>query len=139
MSPSPRTVVTQDPLVQAMVALLTFDTFLAYDTEAPAAPPFPYSVVYSLDDAERSGPMWDGQADVMHNIQITVVGETGEQARKLRDKARAVILADGALTLAGRSVELVDLDAGGAVERDESEQPRLFYAVDIWMLQTTVA
>ncbi len=139
MSPHPRTVVTQDPLVVAFVALLTFDTFLAYDTEAPPAPPFPYSVVYALDDAEKSGPMWDGQADVMHNIQITVVGETAEQARKLRDKTRTEILAENAVTVAGRDVALVDLDTGGAVERDEAEQPRLFYAIDIWMIHTTVA
>ena len=137
--PHARTVVTQDPLVQAFVALLTFDTFLAYDTEAPGAAPFPYSVVYSLDDAEKTGPMWDGQADVMHNIQITTVGETATQARKLQDKNRAIVLADDAIQLVGRAVELVDLDAGGGVERDEAEQPRLFYAIDIWMIHTTVA
>lgn len=137
--PHARTVVTQDPLVEAIVTLLTFDTFLAYDTEAAAAAPFPYSVVYSLDDAVRSGPMWDGQADVMHNIQITAVGETATQARKLQDKNRAILLETDAISVTGRSVELVDLDAGGGVERDEAEQPRLFYAVDIWMIHTTNA
>ena len=139
MSPAPRTVVLQHPLVVAVVGALTFDTFLAYDTEAPAVPPFPYSVVYSLDDAETSGPMWDGQADVRHEIQVTCVGETVEQARKLQDKNRAQMLGDPPFAVIGRSIQLVDLDAGGSVERDEAEQPRLFYSVDIWMIYTTPA
>ncbi len=139
MSPAARTVVLQHPLVTAVVGALTFDSFLAYDSEAPPSPPFPYSVVYSLDDVETSGPLWDGQADVKHEIQVTCVGETVEQARKLQDKNRAQMLADPPFTVTSRSVQLVDLDAGGSVERDEAEQPRLYYSVDIWMITTTVA
>ncbi len=137
MSPIDRTVVTQHPLIEAVIALVTFDTFLAYDTEAPRDAPFPYTVVYSLDDALRSGPIWDGQADVMHSVQTTYVGDTAEQARKLMDKGRGFMLAQGAITVTGRSVQLVDLADGGGVERDEDEQPRLFYAIDIWEITTS--
>lgn len=139
MSPQPRTVVDQDPVVVAVVAALTYDTFTAYDMEADAAAVFPYSVVYPLDDQTRSGPLWDGQADVVHAVQVTSVGETAEQARKLQDKNRAKILASGAITVSGRSVQQPDLSAGGGVERDEDEQPRLYYSVDIWLLQTSPA
>jgi len=140
MSPIARTVVAQNPLVTAVITLLTFDTFLAYDSEAPRDAPFPYTVVYSLDDALRSGTLWDGQSDVMHSIQTTYVGEVAEQARKLMDKGRALMLPYGAISgIAGRSVQLVDLSDGGGVERDEDEQPRLFYAIDIWEISTTPA
>lgn len=139
MSPAARTVVTQHPLVVAVVAALTFDTFTAYDSEAAAAAPFPLSVIYSLDDTARSGPMWDGQADVIHTIQVTCVGETAEQCRKLQDKNRAKMLADPPFTVTGREILLVDLDAGGGIERDEDEQPRLYYSVDIWVITTTPA
>lgn len=139
MSPIPRTVVTQNPLVEAVIGVVTFDTFLAYDTEAPRDAPFPYTVVYSLDDALRSGPMWDTQADVIHSVQTTYVGETAPQARKLMDKGRAAMLADGVIVVAGRNVQLVALSDGGGVERDEDEQPRLFYAIDIWEITTSPA
>ena len=139
MSPIPRTVVAQHPLIVAVLGVVTFDTFLSYDTEAPRDAPFPYTVVYGLDDALRTGTMWDTQADVMHSVQTTYVGETAEQARKLMDKGRAVMLADAAIAVAGRSVQLVELSDGGGVERDEDEQPRLFYGIDIWEITTTPA
>lgn len=138
MSPQPRTVVEQDPLVKAIIAVLTYPPFTAYDNEAPKLPPLPYTVVYSLDDAARSGTMWDWGADVVHTIQTTSVGETAEQARMLRDRNRTRMLRDlDKAAVSEREISLVDLNIGGGVERDETEQPRYFYAVDIWQITTT--
>ena len=137
-----RTVVEQDPVVAAVITTIDTLSFSVGDGEAPEnpSPAFPYSVVYSLDDELRTGPMSDGQADVIHNIQVTTVGETREQAQKLVDKIRIKLLETPIpLTIASRSVQLVDLADGGIVERDETEQPRLFYAVDVWAITTTPA
>lgn len=131
------TVVEQDPVVAAVVAQVATTGFPVGDGQAPAGDDMPYAVVYSIPDFSRSGPWSDGQADTVHQIQITYVGETREQASQLADKGRAVMAAGVAVP--GRRVSLVDLapGGGGSVERDDDSSPPLFYAVDIYRIYTT--
>ena len=130
------TVVPSRPVTASVITHLGSLGFGVGDGQAPDPSTFPYSVVYSLDAGDRSGPMNDGQADVVHTQQVTVVGETQEQAQKLLDKVR-VKMRDETLTIADREVSLIEVDEGDGVERDGREQPPLFYAIDVYMITTT--
>ncbi len=132
------TVVPSRPVTASVISHLGSLGFGVGDGQAPDPSTFPYSVVYSLDAVSRSGPMSDGQADVVHTQQVTVVGETQEQAQKLLDKVR-VRMRDETLTISGREVSLIEVDEGDGVERDGREQPPLFYAIDVYMITTTPA
>ncbi len=132
------TVVPSRPVTASVITHLGSLGFGVGDGRAPDPSTLPYSVVYSLDAVSRSGPMNDGQADVVHTQQVTVVGETQEQTQKLLDKVR-VRMRDETLTISGREVSLVEVDEGDGVERDGREQPPLFYAIDVYMITTTPA
>ncbi len=132
------TVVPSRPVTASVITHLGSLGFGVGDGQAPDPSTFPYSVVYSLDAVGRSGPINDGQADVVHTQQVTVVGETQEQAQKLLDKVR-VRMRDETLTITGREVSLIEVDEGDGVERDGREQPPLFYAIDVYMITTTPA
>ncbi len=132
------TVVPSRPVTASVITHLGSLGFGVGDGQAPDPSTFPYSVVYSLDAVARSGPMNDGQADVIHTQQVTVVGETQEQAQKLLDKVR-VRMRDETLVISDREVSLIEVDEGDGVERDGREQPPLFYAIDAYMITTTPA
>jgi hypothetical protein len=122
------------PVTQAIIDHLATVGIGIGDGQAPPGG-FPYFVVYTLDDAERSGPMSDGQADVTHNQQITTVGETQEQAQLALDDGRAR-MRDETLAIPGRIVHLVEVEEGGGIERDDDESPSLFYCVDVYSILT---
>lgn len=100
--------------------------------------PYPYSVVYSLPDFSMSGPWSDGQVDRVHQLQVTTVGETADQARRLQDKNRSTVRS-GTMTVADRQVQLIEKAEGGRGAREDPDQPPLFSAVDIWKVYTTPA
>ena len=137
------TVVAKGPVTDAtLVALNDALSFAVGDNQAPPeprSPDFPYLVVYTLDDTERSGPMNDGQADVVHNIQVTTVGQTRDAAQRLSDLVLAAMRADEALVIAGRAVLLVEELDGGGLIRDDEFQPPLFYGVSLFAITTTPA
>lgn len=143
------TSVPLDPVVLAVIA--TLDDALTVsigDHQAPADPDpeFPYSTVYLIPDADRSGPMNDGQADVVHNIQVTSVGETRQQAQALADDVNVAMRDEttppnpaSKIVIAGREVSLVEIVFDGSIERDDGFQPPVFYAVQIFDITTTPA
>jgi len=141
------TAVPLDPVADAViVALQAALTVSVGDQQAPAAPSpeFPYAVVQLIPDAERSGPLNDGQADVTHNIQVTCVGRTRQQAQALADDVNTAMRDETAppnpvskLVVANRNVELVEIVLDGSVERDDTFQPPIFYAVQIYDISTT--
>lgn len=137
------TIVAKGPVTDA--TLVTLEAALSFDVGDNQAPPeprtptFPYCVVYTLDDELRTGPMSDGQADVIHNIQVTAVGQTRDQAQRLSDAVLAAMRADEALVIAGRAVLLVEELDGGALIRDDEFQPPLFYGVSLFAITTTPA
>lgn len=128
------TIAPQDPVIKGLLTALATVGFDVGDGRAPANPGTPYSVVYSLDDTNLDGPYNDWMADVTHNVQITTVGATPEQARLLQDKNRPAVMT---MTVAGRSVALIRRIDGAGGERDPDLQPPLFYTVDIWEITTT--
>ena len=137
------TIVLKGPVTEA--TLVTLNSALSFDVgdnqapPDPRTPPFPYAVVHTLDDELRTGPMNDGQADVIHNIQVTTVGQTRDQAQRLSDMALAAMRADDALTIPGRLVLLVEEAEGGGVTRDDEFQPPYFYGITIFAIMTTPA
>lgn len=133
-------VVPQSPVIDAVLTVLETTAWGVGDAQAPDGEVPPYFVVYSLEDESYSGPINNTQTDVFHNFQITNVGETAEQARKLGDKAREVLtVAALDAALAGRSVQQIELRSGSQVERDPDDSPPVFYSVDVWRVITTPA
>lgn len=132
----PQTSVPERPVVEAVIAACSTVGFGVGDGQAPTPIVYPYTVVYALDPAERSGPMVDGQADVTHTIQVTSVGITPEQAQSLADDVDVRLKAG--VDVEGRTVLLVDSTRGG-VESDYTETPPLFYTVAEYEIHTTVA
>ncbi len=117
----------------------------AFSPEA-SLPRFPYGVVYLIPDAGYSGPMNDGQADRVHNIQVTIVGETAEAVDIVSDDVEAALRAEtdppdpvSKIVIADREVSLVDVALRGSVDRDDLFQPPKFYAVNIFDIHTTPA
>ncbi|MCH9003520.1 MAG: hypothetical protein IIC02_13190 [Planctomycetes bacterium] len=102
-------------------------SFKIGDGQAPADDTRPYAVLYALDESEREGDM-SSAVDVTgwFEYQVTSVGDTREQAEGLADLLRTLILASN-LTPTGFSMfpwrKLVTNDP----DRDDSEQPPLFY------------
>ena len=148
------TAVPLDPVVRAAVTTLraAITAVGIGDNQAPkfdpagSLPRFPYAVVYLLPNAEYGGPLNDGQVDVIHNVQVTCVGETVEQVRVLSDDVEKALRDETAppnsvseIVIAGREVSLVDVALRGSVERDDSFQPPKFYAVNIFDIHTTPA
>lgn len=135
------TAVSQDPVVEGFITLVGGTGFDVGDGQKPEdedGRPYPYSVVHSLPDFSMTGPWSDGQVDVVHQLQVTTVGETADQARKLQDKNRAEIRS-GTMTVTGRKVQYIEKAEGGRGAREDPDQPPLFSAVDIWKIHTTTA
>ncbi len=141
------TAVPLDPVQNAVIVTLQAALTVAVgDQQAPADPDpeFPYAVVQLIPDAERTGPMNDGQVDVVHNIQVTSVGQTRQQASALADDVNAALRDEtdppnpvSKIVIAGREVSLVEVELDGSIERDDTFQPPLFYGVQIFDIMTT--
>lgn len=100
----------------------------------------PYSVVQSIGSVDRSAPMSQllKDGDDVHEIQITNVGESREQAQGQSDAVREAFVA-GNLSWSGRAIVLVELDAGNEIQRDDDVQPPLFYGIDSFLVYSTPA
>ncbi len=101
------------------------------DGQAPADDTRPYAVLYALDEDEREGDMSSAVTVTgWFEYQITSVGDTREQAEGLADLLRTLILASN-LTPAGFSMFPWRKTVTGLPERDDDEQPPLFYVVQV--------
>lgn len=98
----------------------------------------PYAVLHSGILADVSGPVGDPFADTSSEYQITAVGETAAQARAVADKARGLILA-ATLVVSGRHVQLVRWVHSLPAQRDDDVIPPLFYAVDLYAVDSAPA
>lgn len=142
------TAVQRGPEVDALIALLreaslpTGDGGKADDGGYPAddstAQFVPYLVVHTGVVITISGPVGDPFADTSSEYQITSIGETAAQARALADKARAVIL-PARLTVPDRHVQLIEWGPSQPAERDDDLTPPLYYAIDIYTIDSTPA
>ncbi len=101
------------------------------DGQAPADDDRPYAVLYALDDAERAGDM-SSAVDVTgwFEFQITSVGDTREQAEWLADLLRTLILS-ASLTPSGFVMFPWRNLVTNLPERDDDEQPPLFYVTSV--------
>lgn len=123
-------------LVSAFITVVESLGFDVGDGAAPPSPSFPYSVVYSIGDFERSGDMADRSSNAVEEIQVTSVGETREQAIALGDRIRQTVTpALLNAEMSGREVAYVDPTHDGG-DRDDDVQPPLFYSIDSFLIGT---
>lgn len=98
----------------------------------------PYAVLHSGLLADVSGPVADPFADTSAEYQVTSVGETAGQARAVADKARGLIFA-APLVVPGRHVQLVRWVHSLPAQRDDDVIPPLFYAIDLYAIDSAPA
>lgn len=127
-----------DDLTEAILSLLQTTGFDIGDNTAPDSPSFPYAVLYSIGDTERSGDMARRSIDAVEEYQVTSVGETRRQAQAMGDRVRSTVTKAAlvAVGVSGRKINYVDPTHEG-IERDEDRQPPLFYSIDTFQIQTT--
>jgi hypothetical protein len=95
----------------------------------PTAPVYPLPVI--LD-----GTLARPSDDVDGVWQITSVAPTRHGAQFVADRARTALL-DTGIAVTGRGVFQILFDGGGGVNRDDTDNPALFYAVERFRITTT--
>lgn len=138
------TIVNHDIHTQAVLDLLATVVVVGDGSRPGSAgsemtPFVPYSVLYSLEDEDRDGPVNDFESDVVFTYQVTSVGETAKQARLQAGTVRETLLTTGNLTVTGRHVNWVWQARTGPVRREIDHKPPLFYAIDEFHIRTTPA
>lgn len=144
------TAVERGPEADALLALLNGGDLLTGDGERPDGGGFPggdtsgqfvpYVVLYPGVVSRIDGPMSDPYADTSSEYQITAVGQTRAQAQWAADKARGLILAvQKDLPVPGRDVQLIGWGPSQEVRRDDDATPPLFFAVDVYSIDSTPA
>ncbi len=101
----------------------------------------PYANIQSIGEADREASFAElmTEGDLVSEIQATSVGESRKQAQWMTDRIRESFIAANLSGWTGRVIQLVELDAGNEVERDDDVQPPLFYAVDSFLVYSTPA
>ena len=110
------------------------------DGASPSGASVPFAVVYSIGDVDREAAMNEllKDGDLVTEVQVTSVGESRKQAQWMSRKIRASFVAS-AITWTTRKIQLVELDDGNIVERDDDVQPPLFYGIDSFVVYSTPA
>ena len=134
-----RTVIDPETHGTAFIALVAGTGRPVGDAAAPDNVSYPYAVVYPLADANAflAELHDDANADAVLQYQVTYVGQTRRSVQIIQKNTRDAVL-NGTMTVTGRRISLIDLALAGTVERDDDEQPRLFYAMDIFDVYTHV-
>ncbi len=115
------------------------------DGTAPAAPVFPYAVLYPLPSPTHDGDRTEPDRDRGWLYQFTSVGSTRGQTQTMADLIQTSIETD---TFTPSDVTLMNIETvtRGAVERDDSTgvvtdagdtAAYLFYSVDTYEFWTT--
>lgn len=143
-----RTAPARGPVTDAVLDLLTAVPVLTGDGQRPAGGGFPgedssqpfvpYAVVFQGVTSRIDGPSSDPDADVTEEYQVTAIGVTRASASVIADKAKQALL-NTALTVPGRTVQLVEWVLGRPAERDDDVTPPLFSAIDIYAISTSPA
>ena len=91
-----------------------------------ARPDSGYAVTY-FDPGTPEGTLGDRHRDLYCEFQVTHLGVTPEQVRWAVDKARGALLG-GEPSVPGRAVQpLWQIGQPPPIDRDDSEQPPLYY------------
>lgn len=98
-----------------------------------------YTVVYPTPGGASMGSLSVPFDDVHSDYTISSFGSTVAQAQWGDDKVRATLTAASALSVSGRSVQLVAPDVDGGVIRDDDVTPPIFHAPTRWRVMTTAA
>lgn len=140
-------VVANRLVTDAVIAALITDDLEVGDGEQPAGSGWqgavglssfvPYAVVHSLAGGRAGGSLSAPFDDADSLYQITCVGATREQAEAVGDRARAALVAPGAVTLSGRSVCIVSIDVLNGCRRDDTVEPVVFITTDRFRIITT--
>ena len=124
--------------VAAVKAALQAAGLTAHDGEVPAGASLPYVVLYA-DQGQASSTRFDAASDRRaFRVQTTSVGGTVEQARWAAEKVQAALL-DARLTIPGRATWPLRQETSRPIARDDDVTPPLFYAVDVWRLDSLPA
>lgn len=142
------TAVQRGPETDALIALLRAGDIETGDGIKPDGGGYPggdstqqfvpYVVLHTGVVLHIDGPVSDPFADTSSEYQVTAVGETAAQARWGADKARATIL-PAHLAVAGRVVQLVSWSGSHPAQRDDDITPPLYYAIDLYTVDSTPA
>jgi hypothetical protein len=138
------------PTTDAVIAALETAGLLVGDGEKPVGGGWedapresdfvPYVVVYSLLGGTTDGTIADPDDDAWPVFQLTSVGGTRGQAEWIGDVARSVMLSGSLVKVIGtRRCLRVLIDVLGGAQRDDSEQPAIFYVPERYRLSTTPA
>ena len=143
-----RTAVARGPETDALLAVISAALLLVGDARKPAGggfgnedttQPFTgYAVLYQGVTTRIDGPSSDPDADTVAEYQVTSIGLTRVQASWVADNVRAALLS-AALTVPGRSVQLVEWASGLPATRDDDVVPPLFYAIDMYAVTSSPA
>lgn len=120
-------VIEQDPHALALLASLTAGNVPAHDHLGPEGERGGYVVLYMLSGAEPEGTAADPDSIGDLRFQLTGVGRLPAEARSLIDRAVRAFR-DHPPVVPGRSVQrLRPIEAVSAAQRDDDEQPPVFY------------
>lgn len=97
----------------------------------------PYAVLYLVGGGNLEGPISDSQADITLRFQITAVGKTQSEALRIIDLTRTK-LTKSLITVTNRRVRnIIHVASSGGTRRDDDIPTPLFYAYDLWEIDTT--
>lgn len=95
-----------------------------------------YGVLYPLVGGVASGSLENREEDFEALYQITCVGESRQSAEWVSDKAR-VALMSAEIVIPDRKVLYARTDMAGGIQRDDDEQPPLYYLPDRYRIVST--
>lgn len=122
----------------AVIAKLQSLGLIVGDAEAPEGAEEKYAVVYQiLPSGSFSGTLENPNEDAHLVYQVTCVGRIRAQAEWVLDKALGIL--DGFDGIPERVVSRVIFQGGAGVERDDDQDPPLFYATPRFEIITTPA
>ncbi len=133
----------QDPITSAVLAVVADVTGKpAGDATDPDCDK-PYAVVHTVSGPRYDGPMDNTEIDSADRFQISCIGETREQADRIRDRVRAgftreALDAQFVTDSVARRTMILILDIPRGTRRDERGLPDpVFIGVDQYLIETT--
>ena len=133
----------QSPITDAVLAVVGVATGKPVGDATDPDCPKPYAVVHTVSGPRYEGPMDDTEIDSSDRYQISCIGETREQADRIRDRVREgftieALDAQFVTDSVARRTMILILDIPRGTRRDERGLPDpVFIGVDQYLIETT--